>query len=189
MSDTLIERCRGVVFVEIAERTSDACSDAEVAELAITHEHAVRKLGSIGLQRILDVSDREAYLLVQCTKLSEFVAQRLRISRHARGCGRSPSLLQLHSMTKEKLPPRNPETADAMADGDLTHEHVDAVLDVMAQGAGGTPPEVRDLAIEEQLAEIARHHAPRDILRAGARILHPEPRRRLHPNATGRSRH
>ncbi len=59
-------------------------------------------------------------------------------------------------MTGEKIPPRCPETADAMADGDLTHEHVDAVLDVMAKVPAATPPEVRDLA-EEQLAEIARH--------------------------------
>ncbi len=172
MSDSLVEDYAQLhaLLDRIAERPSDACSEAEVAELAITHEHAVRKMGSIGLQRILDVSDREAYRAVQCAKLYEFVGQRLRIANPRKRLRQVAELTEMHAMTGEKLPAKCPETADAMADGDLSHEHVDAVLDVLAKVPAATPPEVRDLA-EEQLAEIARHHSPKEILRAGARIL------------------
>jgi hypothetical protein len=172
VSETLIEKYAAVhvLLEEIAEASSDSCSELEVAELAITHEHAVRRLGSIGLQRILDVSDRDAVRAVQCSKLDEFVAQRLRIANPRRRLKQVTALTSMHSMTGEKLPPRCPETADAMADGDLTHEHVDAVHDVMARVPAATPSEMRALA-EEQLAEIARRHSPKEIHRAGARIL------------------
>ncbi|MBE7196024.1 MAG: DUF222 domain-containing protein [Gordonia polyisoprenivorans] len=172
MSDTLIEKYAAVhaLLDEIADATSDSCTELEVAELAITHEHAVRKMGSIGLQRILDVSDREAFRAVQASKLDEFVAQRLRIPNPRKRLRQVTQLTEMHAMTGDKLPAKCPETADAMADGDLSHEHVDAVLDVMAKVPSATPPEMRDLA-EEQLAEIARHHSPREITRAGARIL------------------
>jgi hypothetical protein len=172
VSDTLIDKYAAVhaLLDEIAKATSDACSEAEVAELAITHEHAVRRMGSIGLQRILDVSDREAYRAVQCAKLVDFVGDRLRIANPRKRLRQVTELTEMHAMTGEKLPARCPETADAMAEGALAHEHVDAVLDVMAKVPAATPPEVRDLA-EEQLAEIARHHSPKEILRAGARIL------------------
>ena len=172
MSDGLIEKYAAVhaLLDEIAEATSDSCTEAEVAELAITHEHAVRTMGSIGLQRILDVSDRDAFRAVQAAKLDEFVAQRLRIPNPRRRLRQVTELTEMHAMTGEQLPPRCPETADAMADGALAHEHVDAVLDVMAKVPSATPPEVRDRA-EKQLAEIARHHSPKDIKRAGMRIL------------------
>jgi hypothetical protein len=172
VSDSLIEDYAELhaVLDRIVERTSDACSELEVAELAIAHEHAVRKLGSIGLQRILDVSDREAFRAVQCAKLDEFVAQRLRIPNARKRLRQMAQLSEMHAMTGEKLPPKCPETADAFAEGTLAHEHVDAVLDVIAKVPAATPPEMRDLA-EQQLAEIARHHSPREITRAGARIL------------------
>ncbi|MBE7163350.1 MAG: DUF222 domain-containing protein, partial [Williamsia herbipolensis] len=172
MSDGLVEKYAALhtLLDEIAEASSDSCTEVEVAELAITHEHAVRRMGSIGLQRILDVSDREAYRAVQCSKLDEFVGQRLRIPNPRKRLRQVTELTEMHAMTGEKLPSRNPETADAFADGALAHEHVDAVLDVMAKVPAATPPEVRDLA-EEQLAEIARRHSPREITRAGARIL------------------
>ncbi|MBT0568691.1 DUF222 domain-containing protein, partial [Williamsia sp. CHRR-6] len=60
--------------------------------------------------------------------------------------------------------------AAAMADGALGHDHVDAVLDVLAKIPSATAPELRDLA-DTHLADIARHHTPRDITRAGNRIL------------------
>ncbi|MCP2160353.1 protein of unknown function (DUF222) [Williamsia serinedens] len=172
MSNSLIDDYAALhaLLEEIAEAPSDSCTELEVAGLAITHEHAVRKMGSIGLQRILDVSDREAFRSVQCVKLDEFVGQRLRITNPRKRLRQVTQLAAMHALTGEKLPPRCPETADAMADGALGHEHVDAVLDVMAKVPSATPPEMRDLA-EEQLAEIARHHSPREITRAGARIL------------------
>ncbi|GAA2050820.1 HNH endonuclease signature motif containing protein [Williamsia deligens] len=155
---------------EIAEASSDACSEREVAELAISHERAVRRLGSIGLRRILDVSDRDAHTSVQSPTLTHFVAERLRVPNPKRRLKQVLALSEMFSVTGEKLPAKCPETAAAMADGDLTHEHVDAVLGVMDKVPAATPPEVREKA-EEQMAEIARHHSPKDIHRAGARLL------------------
>ncbi|MBT0568496.1 DUF222 domain-containing protein, partial [Williamsia sp. CHRR-6] len=148
MSGTLIEQYAQLhaLLDDIAAATSNACSEAEVAELAITHEHAVRRLGSVGLHRILDVSDRDAHRAVHCSTLIEFVAQRLRITNPKKRLRQVSALSQLHAATGEKLPPRTPATAAAMADGALGHDHVDAVLDVLAKIPSATAPELRDLA-------------------------------------------
>ena len=84
VSDSLIEKYAAVhaLLDEIADATSDSCTELEVAELAITHEHAVRKMGSIGLQRILDVSDREAYRAVQASKLDPHRERILEFLKH-----------------------------------------------------------------------------------------------------------
>ncbi|MGZ8178136.1 DUF222 domain-containing protein [Williamsia sp. SKLECPSW1] len=159
-----------VLLDEIADATSDACSETEVAELAITHERAVRRMGSIGLRRILDVSDRDAFRSVQCATLTQFVGDRLRVANPKRRLKQVLALSQMHAMTGETLPPRCPETAAAMAEGDLSHEHVDAVLSVMDKIPAATSPEVREKA-EEQIADIARNFSPKEIHRAGARLL------------------
>ncbi|MGZ8179268.1 DUF222 domain-containing protein [Williamsia sp. SKLECPSW1] len=154
----------------IAATSSDACSESEVAQLAIDHERIVRKLGSIGLRRIMDVSDRDAFRSVQCATLTQFVGERLRVPNPKRRLKQVLALSQMHAMSGETLPPRCPETAAAMAEGDLSHEHVDAVLSVMDKVPAATSPEVQEKA-EEQIADIARNFSPKEIHRAGARLL------------------
>ncbi|MBT0566466.1 DUF222 domain-containing protein [Williamsia sp. CHRR-6] len=172
MSTSLIAKYAALqtLLGEIADESSDACTESQVAELAIMHERLTRRMGSIGLHRIAEVSEREAYRTVQCRNLIEFVADRLRVATPKRRLREVSELSTMRSMTGEQLPPRCPDTAAAMADGDLSHEHVSAVLDVLAKIPGATQPDVRERA-EAQLADIARRFSPREITRAGVRIL------------------
>ncbi|MGJ0119666.1 DUF222 domain-containing protein [Williamsia sp. MIQD14] len=158
------------LLTEIADESTDALTESEVAELAITHERLTRTMGSTGLRRIADVSDREAYRTVQCRNLIEFVGEQLRVAAPKKRLREVAELSSMLSMTGEPLPPRCPETAAAMADGALSHEHVIAVLDVLDKVPAATPSGARDRA-EAQLADIARDFGPREIARAGARIL------------------
>ncbi|MGU3292580.1 DUF222 domain-containing protein [Williamsia sp. M5A3_1d] len=172
MGNTLIVKYAALecLAAEIAAESADACTDAEVAELAITHERITRIMGSTGLRRIADVSDREAYREVECRNLIEFVGERLRVAAPKKRLREVAELSSMLSMTGEPLSPRCPETAAAMADGALSHEHVIAVLDVLDKVPAATPSDERDRA-EAQLADIARDFGPREIARAGARIL------------------
>ncbi len=93
MSDSLIEDYAELhaLLDRIASKSSDACPEAEVAELAITHEHAVRKMGSIGLQRILDVSDRRRIGRFSVRSWTSSWGDVCGSPTYASGCGRSPS--------------------------------------------------------------------------------------------------
>ncbi|WP_052689006.1 HNH endonuclease signature motif containing protein [Williamsia herbipolensis] len=172
MGNTLIAKYAALesLLAEIADESTDALTESEIAEIAITHERLTRTMGSTGLRRIADVSDREAYRTVQCRNLIEFVGERLRVATPRKRLREVAELSSMLSMTGEPLPPRCPETAAAMADGDLSHEHVIAVLDVLDKVPAATPSVMREGA-EAQLADIARDFGPREIARAGARIL------------------
>ncbi|WP_052689041.1 hypothetical protein [Williamsia herbipolensis] len=65
---------------EIAAETSDALDDETVAQLAIANETVVRQFESIGNQRILEVSDRDAHKTVGCVTVAEFLRTKLRIT-------------------------------------------------------------------------------------------------------------
>ncbi|WP_229705058.1 HNH endonuclease signature motif containing protein [Williamsia phyllosphaerae] len=155
---------------EIAAGSSDACSDAVVAELAERHERVVRRMESIGNRRILDVSDREAFRVSGSKSLIDFCSTRLRITRPRRRLRAVQHLEAMHAMTGELLPPRAPNTAAGLADGHLGAEHVDAILDVLAKVPAAVDPDETAKA-ESALATEGRRLTPREITQLGVRIL------------------
>ena len=155
---------------KIAAAPSDPCTDAVVADLAIRHERAVRRMESIGNRRILDVSDRDAHRAVGCQKLGEFLRIELRITNPRNRLRAVAQLQSMHAMTGEKLPPTCPNTADELASGAIGADHVDAILDVMRKIPAAVDPDDR-AAAEELLAEHARTLTPREITKAGVRVL------------------
>ncbi len=154
----------------IADTESSACTDEGVADLAVRHERAVRRMESIGNRRILDVSDRDAFRISGCQSMSEFVATALRITHPKKRLRAVEALESMHAMTGEKMAPVCPNTARELASGAIGADHVNVVLDVMARIPATVTPERREFA-EKSLAEYATTLTPRKLTAAGVRIL------------------
>ncbi|KQR99354.1 hypothetical protein ASG12_00425 [Williamsia sp. Leaf354] len=164
---------------EIAEETADAHDDETVAQLAIDHHTVVRQFESIGNQRILEVSDRDAHKAVGCVTVTEFLQTKLRITQPKKRLQAVQALEPMHAMTGEKLPPACPNTARELAAGTIGPDHVHAVLDVLKKIPSAVDVEQRARA-EEVLAEFATTLTPKEIGAAGVRILaHLDPDGRL----------
>ena len=155
---------------EIAEEAADAHDDETVAQLAIAHHTVVRQFESIGNQRILEVSDRDAHRTVGCVTVTEFLQTKLRITHPKKRLDAVRSLEPMHAMTGEKLPPVCPNTARELAAGKIGPDHVHAVLDVLKKNPSAVDAEHRAFA-EQTLAEFATTLTPREIGAAGVRIL------------------
>ncbi len=175
MTDTMSEMEADYAALEhllnkIAAGSSDACTDAVVADLAERHERAVRRMESIGNRRILDVSNRDAHRAAGCRNLTEFLCTNLRITHPRKRLHAIQHLESLHAMTGEPLPPRCPATAEKLADGAIGAEHVDAILDVLKKIPAAVDQHERDKA-ERTLADLAPTLTPKEITAAGVRIL------------------
>ncbi|WP_328857126.1 13E12 repeat family protein [Williamsia herbipolensis] len=155
---------------EIAKETADAHDDETVAQLAIDHHSVVRQFESIGNQRILEVSDRDAHRTVGCVTVTEFLQTKLRITHPKKRLQAVQALEPMHAMTGEKLPPACPNTARELAAGTIGLDHVHAVLDVLKKIPSAVGVEQRARA-EEVLAEFATTLTPKEIGAAGVRIL------------------
>ncbi|MGJ0118944.1 DUF222 domain-containing protein [Williamsia sp. MIQD14] len=163
----------------ILSADSTSCTDEEVADLAIRNERITRQLEAAGNQRILEVSDRDAYRAVGCVTLTEFLQTKLRVTQPKKRLKEVQALESMHAMTGEKLPPVCPNTARELAAGTIGPDHVHAVLDVMAKIPTAVEPEHRAFA-EQTLAEFATTLTPKEIAAAGVRILaHLDPDGRL----------
>ena len=158
------------ILNKIAASDSTACDDETVAELAIRHEHAIRRMESIGNQRILEVSDRDAHRTVGCVTVTEFLQAKLRITQPKKRLQAVHALEPMHAMTGEKLPPVCPNSARELAAGTIGPDHVHAVLDVMKKIPSAVDAEHRAFA-EQTLAEFATTLTPKEITAAGVRIL------------------
>ncbi|WP_328856828.1 HNH endonuclease [Williamsia herbipolensis] len=158
------------LVAEIAAETSDAHDDETVAQLAIDHHTVVRQFESIGNQRILEVSDRDAHKAAGCVTVTEFLQTKLRITHPKKGLQAVQALEPLLAMTGEKLSPLCPNTARELAAGTIGPDHVHAVLDVMKKIPSAVDVEQRARA-EEVLAEFATTLTPKEITAAGVRIL------------------
>ncbi|WP_328856413.1 13E12 repeat family protein [Williamsia herbipolensis] len=158
------------ILNKIAASDSTACDGETVAELAIRHEHTIRRMESIGNQRILEVSDRDAHRTVGCVTVTEFLQTKLRITHPKKRLQAVQALEPMHAMTGEELPPVCPNTARELAAGTIGLDHVHAVLDVMKKIPSAVGVEQRARA-EEVLAEFATTLTPKEITAAGVRIL------------------
>ncbi|WP_443089081.1 DUF222 domain-containing protein [Williamsia sp. Leaf354] len=158
------------ILDRIAVSDSSSCDEQTVAELAIRHEHNIRRMESIGNQRILEVSDRDAHRTVGCVTVSEFLQTKLRITHPKKRLQAVQALEPMHAMTGEQLPPVCPNTARELAAGTIGPDHVHAVLDVLKKIPSAVDVEQRARA-EEVLAEFATTLTPKEIGAAGVRIL------------------
>ncbi|MGV9712093.1 DUF222 domain-containing protein [Gordonia sp. NPDC003424] len=180
------------VLDRIAAADATPASYDEVVAVAEVHERSARRMSFMGLQRLLDCSDRNVVGEEGYRSLTDFMVDRLRITDTGRRRKQMAALLSLHALSGEKLDPRCPTLAEAFAEGAIGTDHAVTVIGVLDKLPAKIDPEQR-AAAEELMADYARVHTPKELTTLGARLLaHLDPdgaltddadrarRRRLH---------
>ena len=93
---------------QLDEVDTTTAPEAEVAAMAIEHERAVRRMISIGNDRIMDVSDRAAYRSVGVISLRDFMMGPLRIPNAYKRMRTMEAVCETYTITGDKKPPVYP---------------------------------------------------------------------------------
>ncbi|GAA1482133.1 HNH endonuclease signature motif containing protein [Gordonia sinesedis] len=156
---------------EIAATEADDCDSAQLAALTVEHERAARRMDSLGIRRMIDVSDRDAHRDVGYTSLPGFLDGVLNLGAGAvRRVRYGDKLGRFYNMQGERMEPKFAATAEALADGDISLAHVDVIMETMRR-VPSRIDQVETEAAEATLAHYARQHNPRALRRIGIRIL------------------
>ncbi|WP_207842561.1 HNH endonuclease signature motif containing protein [Williamsia soli] len=161
-----------VLLAEIAEAGSSDLDDVQVNELVRVHERIARKLEFVGLDRLLEVSDRSSFVKAGYPSLFGFARKELRLSKGATGerTRAMEAVAQFHSLQGELLPPKCPAMASAWAEGAIGFAHVDAILDVRNEIPSKAGPDVFDV-VDQWMTEDARVKDPTELKESGRDIL------------------
>ncbi|WP_245555760.1 HNH endonuclease signature motif containing protein [Gordonia soli] len=158
------------VLDRIAQLSADRCTDAEVVALAKANEVAGRRIASLGLRRLMDVADRDAWRLTGAATMRMFVANHLGVPDVKRRLDHAAALSETYTVTGQKLTPELSATADALAEGAIAPEHVSVILDITNRIPASV--EIDDqVAAEVALAEHARTLSPSALRQVGTRLL------------------
>jgi len=170
----LVAKYRQLLSVvdEIAAAPSMDVDDVQVSDLARMNEKIVRALTFQGLKRLQDVNDRGLFRKAGHSTLHRFVMSELRVSR-----GDASSRLkaldaagELLSMQGEKLPPKCPTAAEALAEGAIGLAHMDVMLKVRDKIPHKSAPEVYDV-VDAWLTDNARTLTPTELEVCGREVL------------------
>lgn len=161
-----------VLLAEIAESTSSDLDDVEVNELVRVHERVSRKLDFLGLERLLEVSDRSSFVKAGYPSLFGFARKELRLSKGATSerIRALDAVGRFHSLQGEELAPKCPAMARAWAEGAISFDHVDVMLDVRREIPAKVGPDVFDV-VDQWLTEDARVKDPTELKESGRDIL------------------
>ena len=160
----------GQVVDQIAVAESSGLSDAQVIEVAEAHELIARRLWGIGHRRVMDVSDRGAFTKTGHKSIRQFMDDRLRITDLRGRVAAMDAICAKYSMQGERLTPKHPYLADAVAEGALGPSHVTAVLEALDKIPAAVIPEKKQAA-EMLLVDAARSCTPTQIGKVGQKIL------------------
>jgi hypothetical protein len=162
----------GAVVQRIAGASSTDLDDVQVNQLVRENEKVVRSLTFQGLQRLMEVNNRGTFRKAGHSTMHRFVMSELRVSR-----GDATSRLnaldatgELLSMQGEKLAPKLPAAAQALAEGAIALAHMDIMLDVRKRIPHTSVPEVYDV-IDTWMTDNARTADPAELKVCGREAL------------------
>ena len=155
---------------QLDEVDTTTAPEAEVAAMAIEHERAVRRMISIGNDRIMDVSDRAAYRSVGVISLRDFMMGPLRIPNAYKRMRTMEAVCETYTITGDKKPPVYPQLAAALREGTLGVDHLGTALEVLNKIPENLDPEDLNRA-EAEVVDFSQKLAPRQIIAAGTRLL------------------
>ncbi len=170
----LVAKYRQLLSVvdEIAAAPSRDVDDVQVADLARMNEKIVRALTYQGLKRLQSVNDRGLFRKAGHSTLHRFVMSELRVTR-----GDASSRLkaleaagEMLSMQGEKLPPKCPAAAEALASGAIGLTHMDVMLKVRDKIPHKSAPEVYDV-VDAWMTDNARTSTPTELEVCGREVL------------------
>ncbi|GED97071.1 HNH endonuclease signature motif containing protein [Gordonia crocea] len=146
--------------------------DAEVLEAVEVLEGAWRRADGANAALLVEVSDRELFRTVGQTSIKRFYAQ-----HHRLGNGEAKRRVEVAeaigvftSMTGDKLPPKREPIAAAVAQGEVSSDHVHEVEQIMTKVPRSASPDEVATAVEI-MATAARELAPADLRPVGQRLL------------------
>ena len=160
----------GQVVDQIAAAESTGLSDAQVIEVAEAHELIARQWWGLGHRRVMDISDRGAFTKTGHKSIRQFMDDRLRITDLRGRVAAMDAICAKYSMQGERLTPKHPYLADAVAEGALGPSHVTAVLEALDKIPAAVIPEKKHAA-EMLLVDAARSCTPTQIGKVGQKIL------------------
>ncbi|MGV9709421.1 DUF222 domain-containing protein [Gordonia sp. NPDC003424] len=158
------------VIARIAAADATPASYDEVVGVAETHERLARQMSFLGLRRVLDCSDRNVVGEEGYRSITDFMADRLRVTDAAKRRKLMAALMAFHSVSGDLLEPRCPTLAEAFADGAIGPDHAATVIATLDKIPAAVDPEHR-AAAEATMAEFAREHTPKELTELGARLL------------------
>ncbi|GEE00893.1 hypothetical protein nbrc107696_13390 [Gordonia spumicola] len=167
-----LARLRDRVTQKLAAAPLSGLSDRELLAASEVNERSNRRGVGVDARLFAEVSQRGAYRLAGSQMPGKYLEGQLRLSARARKqhTDAALSLSSLVAFSGEPLDPTLPATATAVADGDLSLDHVAEIVDVIDAIPAGIPADVKGRA-EAELAEVARTLTPEQTRTAGKRIL------------------
>ncbi|WP_244945749.1 HNH endonuclease signature motif containing protein [Gordonia zhaorongruii] len=157
---------------KLASARLQTLSEDELLSGVEVFERAHRRGDGVDAQLLIEVSDRGAYRKVGCLSPATFLEQWMRLGSGP-GKRRRDAAAKIGRMTNmqgEQVDPVLPGTADAVADGASSIDHVLEIESIMDRIPHRVPADIRAEA-EAQLAQAARELAPRALNFVGARLL------------------
>ncbi|UQE76861.1 HNH endonuclease [Gordonia sp. PP30] len=149
-----------------------ALSEDGLLDLLESRERARRTGVGVDAALLVEISDRGACQRAGYSTVHQLLTQGLRIgegeSRRRRVV--AASIGRFTAMTGERLDPKFPATAAAVADGAIGETHVSVIEEVMDKIPSAVDPAERAKA-EAMLADAARTLNPGGVLMVGNRIL------------------
>ncbi|GAB11221.1 hypothetical protein GOARA_065_00140 [Gordonia araii NBRC 100433] len=147
-------------------------TDADVLTMVQTLETAWRRADGVNAKVLVEVSDREVFGVSGHTTVKRFYAQELRLgaSEAKRRVEVAEAIAPMNAMTGEKLPPKREPLADAVAQGEISSDHVHEVEAIMAKIPHSASPDDVEAAVEI-LAKAAGEFGPQDLRPLGQRVL------------------
>ncbi|MEU6560627.1 HNH endonuclease signature motif containing protein [Nocardia nova] len=165
----------------LIEQPLTPLSDDEVMAVMREVEESARRLVSVQSRLLIEAENRSIPSRTGAKTAKRFLMQTFRLSAaEAGGRVRLARLVgQFHDSGGELLDPELPCTAQALASGELSADHVRGIAIVMNRVPQRVSEADREAA-EQLLAEFARSGSPDDIGKVGDRILaHLDPDGRL----------
>ncbi|MEZ5211091.1 DUF222 domain-containing protein [Gordonia sp. (in: high G+C Gram-positive bacteria)] len=156
----------------LADAPLAALSEDGLLDLLESREQARRKGVGVDAAVFVEISDRGACQRAGYNTMHQLLTQGLRIgegeSRRRRVV--AASIGRFTAMTGQRLDPKFPVTAAAVADGAIGETHVWVIEEVMDKIPSSVDPEARVKA-EAMLADAARRLSPAGVTMVGNRIL------------------
>ncbi len=174
LPDNAVElaRLQDEIAQKLALVSLDGLSNRELLGVVEVVERSHRRNVGVDARLFVEVSDRGAHREVGAPYPQYFLEHHLRLSagenRRRRDAARG--LVPMFNFSGEKLDSPMPATAAAVADGDLSLDHVTEIVKMVEEIPAAIPAEDK-MRAEAQLAEVARTLTPEGTRTAGRRIL------------------
>ncbi|MBB5915582.1 hypothetical protein BJY24_004494 [Nocardia transvalensis] len=156
-------------------------TDAEVIEVMQEAERAARRLVSLQHRLLVEAEERSLPARFGSKGIKRFLMETLRVSSADAGARvhQAAWVGTFHDMSGDQVDPKLPETARALAEGEISADHTRGIAAVMNRVPRGATSADREAA-EEILAGFARTGSPDDLGKIGDKILaHLDPDGRL----------